>query len=81
MNTTDKVKQILQELSGMENIEPGTYLQGDLALDSLAMVTLLIEIEDIFQIELNESDMNPYELNTAEDVVGLIERYCGDKNE
>ena len=45
------------------------------------MVTLLIEIEEQFGIELDEKDMNPFDLVTVSDAIRLAERYIGDKNE
>lgn len=76
----DKVIEILAELSGTENISLENHLQNDLGLDSMLMVTLLLDIEEKFEIELNESDMNPFELNTVQDVVSLVEKYGGDEN-
>lgn len=81
MNIEEKVKEILCELSGEDSIENTSRLQDDLALDSLMMVTLLIEIEDAFGIELDEADMNPFDLNTTRDVVDMVVKYCGEKNE
>lgn len=77
----DKVIEILAELSGTENISLENHLQNDLGLDSMLMVTLLLDIEEKFEIELNESDMNPFDLNTVQDVIALVEKYGGDKNE
>lgn len=77
MNIEEKVKEILSKLSGEKAITSETTLQGDLALDSLLMVTLLVEIEEAFEIELDESDMNPFDLVTAQDVVDLVKKYCG----
>lgn len=76
----NKVINILSELSGLENITTDMSLQGDLNFDSLMMVTLLLEIEDSLEIELNESDMNPFDLQTVEDVIKLANNYIGDKN-
>lgn len=76
MNIEEKVKSILCELSGEKIIEKALNLQGDLALDSLMMVTMLVEIEEMFEIELDESDMNPFSLVTVADVVEMVERYC-----
>lgn len=81
MNIEEKIKDILRELSGEEIIENNISLQNDLTLDSLMMVTMLIEIEDVFGIELDESDMNPFELNTAQSVIDMVARYYGDENE
>ena len=81
MNIETKVKEILCELSGEENIENTDHLQGDLALDSLMMVTMLVEIEETFAIELDEADMNPFDLGTVQNVIDMVAKYCGDENE
>ena len=81
MNTEEKIREILFELSGMEITDNNASLQEDLALDSLAMFMLLIEIEEEFGIELEESDMNPFELNTVQDIINLVSKYLGDENE
>lgn len=81
MNIEEKVKAILSELSGEDTIDNASALQNELALDSLMMVTLLMEIEDTFAIELDESDMNPFDLETVQSVIDLVIKYCGgDKN-
>ena len=80
MNIKEEVRGIFFELCGQEDIDPTASLKEDLALDSLAMVTLLIEIEDVFEIQLDESDMNPFDLNTVQDVMDLVSKYCGDAN-
>ena len=77
MPVEEKVKEILSELSGENTIEDEATLQGDLALDSLLMVTLLVEIEEAFGIELEESDMNPYDLTTSKNVIDMVNKYVG----
>lgn len=81
MNIEKKVKDILLELSGEENIDNEATLQNDLALDSLAMVTMLIEIEETFEIQLDEVDMNPFDLNTVADVIDMVKKYRGYEDE
>lgn len=81
MQIFEKISEILCELSGIKDIKPEDDLKEDLALDSLSMVTLLLEIEETFEIELDESDMNPFDLNTVEDAVKLTEKYLGDDYE
>ena len=81
MSTSEKVIELIKELSGKEEITITDSLQEDIALDSLSMVTLLIGIEENFQIELDESDMNPFDLNNVEDVIDLVDKYGGIKNE
>lgn len=78
MNIEEKVKGILSELSGVEVIDNNATLQGNIALDSLAMVTLLIEIEEAFGIELDETDMNPFDLTTVQSVIDMVKKYCVD---
>ena len=81
MNIEEKVKGILSELSGEEEITNEMTLQNDLALDSLMMVTMLVEIEEAFGIELDEADMNPFDLSTVQSVIDMVTKYCGDKDE
>ena len=77
MNVEEKVKAILYALSGEESVPNEASLQEELALDSLAMVTMLIEIEDVFEIQLDESDMNPFDLTTVQDVIDMVGKYRG----
>ncbi len=81
MKIEERIKHILSELSGEKSIETKARLQEDLSLDSLSMVTMLVEIEDSFSIELDEKDMNPFDLITVADVIKLTEGYIGDENE
>ena len=81
MNIEEIVKGILCELSGEESIENSSTLQGNLSLDSLMMVTMLLEIEEVFGIELEEADMNPFDLSNVQSVIDMVSKYCGDKNE
>lgn len=81
MNINEQVKNILQELSGVHIIENNSRLQEDLGLDSLLMVMLLIEIEEKFGIQLDESDMNPFSLDTVQSVVNMVGNYKGEGNE
>ncbi len=81
MKTEERIKHILSELSGEKSIETKARLQEDLSLDSLSMVTMLVEIEDSFSIEFDEKDMNPFDLITVADVIKLTEGYIGDENE
>ena len=81
MNIETKVKKILCELSGEETIKNTDHLQSDLLLDSFMMVTVLVEIEETFEIELDEADMNPFDLDTVQNVIDMVAKYCGDKNE
>lgn len=78
MDTQETVIAVLTELSGCEKVELSSTLTGDLGLDSMLMVSMLIEFEASFNIEFEESDMNPYDLETVSDAVELVVRYVGE---
>lgn len=75
MQVFEKISEILKKLSGVEQVNMDDRLQYDLIMDSLSMVALLIEIEETFGITLDESDMNPFDLNTVRDIIELVNRY------
>lgn len=82
MKIFETISAIILDLAGVKTITPELDLQKDLALDSLEMVTLLVMLEEIFEITLDESDMNPFDLTTVADVVKLVEKYVdGDSDE
>lgn len=81
MGIDESVIGIISEISDKTPIANNDTLQYDIGLDSLAMVMLLVSIEDTFGFELRESDMNPFDLVTVKDVIDLVKRYCGDKHE
>lgn len=81
MQTKNKISKILNKLTGFENIKLEENLQLDLAMDSISMVTLLIEIEEAFEITLDEADMNPFNLITVKDIVDMVGKYTGEKSE
>lgn len=75
MSITNKVFEVLSEISGINLILDESKLRDDLGFDSLDMVTLLINIEEKFGFQLDESDMNPFDLEKASDVITLVEKY------
>lgn len=81
MSTFKIIKEIISDISGVNEISLNDELQNDIGLDSLGLVTLLIELEKRFGIELNESDLNPFELTNVFDVVGLVNKYMEKSNE
>ena len=75
----ENVIEIIRDISEKEEIQETDRLEADVGLDSLKMVMLLIDIEEGFVIELDEGDMNPFDLQTVNDVIKLVERYCNEK--
>ena len=72
----EKVIALISEISGAQDVQLNYTLDGDIGLDSLGMVTLLLELEACIGRELMESDMDPFALKTVSDVVALAEKYC-----
>ena len=73
----EQVKDLLSKLTGEAEITNEKNLQADLYMDSLSLVTMLVEIEDRFKIQLDESDMNPLDLLTVSNVMDLVSKYVG----
>lgn len=67
--------EILENLCTEKITDTSLQLIGNLAMDSLCMVMLLVTIEEVFEIELDESDMNPFALMTVQDVINLVAKY------
>lgn len=80
MEIFNKVKNILSNLTISSYIDTADELQKDLGLDSIQLVTLLVMIEETFDIILDESDMNPFDLIKVNDVINLVEKYTGGNN-
>lgn len=67
--------EILEDICTENISDLSAELVNDLSMDSLRMVMLLVMIEDRFDIELDETDMNPFALITVQDVVSLVLKY------
>ena len=76
-----EVIALLEDLCLSKIEDTSQTLTEDLAMDSLRLVMLLVMIEDAFEIELDESDMNPFVLLTAADVVELVSKYIKEDEE
>lgn len=50
-------------------------LKDDMGFDSISVVSLLLELEEQFDIAFDESEMDPSELNTVNDLIKLVEKY------
>lgn len=73
-----KLMDVLLQLSGVENVHEGDFLLTDWGLDSLALVNLMVMLEDVFSIEFLPSDLDPFALSAVEDVMLLVAKYIGD---
>ena len=75
------ISEILEDLCSEKIENTSLQLINDLGMDSLQLVMLLVMIEEVFEIELDESDMNPFALLTVQDAISLVAKYknieCG----
>lgn len=72
----DRIDAILMDMSFLDKEpEENQSLKGDLGLDSLKIVELIVVLEDAFQIQIDESDLEPAALQTVGDIHELITRY------
>lgn len=71
----ERVVEVLEDLvlSPIDDLDK--KLIEDLSMDSFRLVLLLVNLEETFQIELDESDMNPFALITVRDVLNLVKKY------
>lgn len=69
------VNEILKKKCFCDDIKPELRLTDDLGLDSLNMVELMVELEERFNIEMDESDLDPTALQTVDKIYSLVEKY------
>ncbi|HBU11170.1 MAG TPA: acyl carrier protein [Clostridiales bacterium] len=69
----EQVKEILREYACVEEglIRADSHLQKDLLLNSLDVVNVIVEFEEVFGIEVDEADIHSFA--TVSDVVLYIE--------
>ncbi len=70
--TFEKVKEILMEELGLEDtIKLSDNLKDDLDADSLDLAEVVINLEDVFEIEIPEEDYPKFK--TVKDIVDFID--------
>lgn len=75
MNTEEKVINLLKKISANDNIKTSDTLESDLGFDSLSLVLMMLDLEEIFEIEFNPEDMNAFNLESVDSVVNLVKKY------
>ena len=78
-----KMQELLKEILALESTEPLTldaHLRDDLAADSLAMVDIIIAVEESFGLKI-KTDIDFYEdIATVGDAVDMIVNLSSDAN-
>ena len=67
----NKIIEILKDYLGVEKVELNHKIVDDLKVDSLDIVELVIELEDQFDIEVPDEDVET--LKTVKDVVNYVQ--------
>ena len=76
MNSTkEMINLILTEKKFSDVITPDMSLSEDLVFDSLILVELIVDLEDRFDIEIDESDLDPGHIKTVGQIYSLVDKY------
>ena len=70
----DKLIDILTELHPDVDFETENGLIDGGILDSFDIVTIVAEIDDVFDVEIPAEELTPENFNSAEALYGLIQR-------
>ena len=74
----DELWEILNEVKPGVDFENDTDLIGHGVLDSITMVTLVMELNDAFDIEITPVDIVPENFKTVQTIYDMIQRLSDD---
>ena len=72
MNIEQEVIKMVREQLCVDNVTTESSFVDDLDADSLDMVEIGMAIEDAFDIEVGDSDVNKF--NTVQDIITFVEQ-------
>ena len=67
----DKVSEVIKEEFDVENVNMDTVIREELGADSIGLVELVMALEDEFDIEIDDSNLD--DIITVSDIVSYIE--------
>lgn len=70
----NELLEILNEIDDTIDYETETGLIDDHLLDSFAIISLVSELEDAFDISIDAAEMTPKNFNSAENLWKMVER-------
>ncbi|MEA1786390.1 phosphopantetheine-binding protein [Arenibacter sp. GZD96] len=71
------VRRYLPEDVSIDDLTPESHLMNELNINSAHLVDIVLDVEDAFDIRLENDDMN--ELQTVSDALRIIERKIASK--
>lgn len=71
----NQVTEIIRDMCCAERIAGDSRLKEDLGFDSLNIIDLIIALEEEFGIEFSANDLEPENILTVKDVIGMVEEY------
>lgn len=74
----DELLEILNEVKPGVDFENDTDLIGHGVLDSITMVTLVMELNDAFDIEITPVDIVPENFKTVQTIYDMAQRLSDD---
>ena len=74
----DELLEILNEVKPGVDFENDTDLIGHGVLDSITMVTLVMELNDAFDIEITPVDIVPENFKTVKTIYDMVQRLSDD---
>lgn len=76
-----RLENLMGQIVPVEVFDSQLSLKDDLGIDSLALVNVLVQLEETFDITIDISDLSPENLKTIEDLYTLVEKYISNKEE
>ena len=73
MKNFETIRKILAGYTAEEDITLQSKIKEDLGLDSLSLVSFLVELEEALGFELDMSDLDPEKISVVADIVKLTE--------
>lgn len=70
----EKLLEILQDIDDSVDYETETKLIDNHILDSFGIITLVSEIEENFDVEVDAAEMTPENFNSAKSLWAMIQR-------
>ena len=80
MTNLEKIIEIIKEVSpmGAEDIEGDTELLDSGIIDSFDTVSLILELNEEFEIEIGVEEILPENFETPEKILSLVEGFLGE---